>query len=134
MSSVSPSEHESQKALPAHAGPDAGPRKGSKFRVALYILIAAGAIGYAAWQIHENAAQMQLANQRTAAAADRATPIQAAVAVQKTMPIYLTALGSVTAYNTVTIKTNAGKEVKRLADALKKVDQPVAQPEGEKQE
>ncbi len=37
--------------------------------------------------------------------ADRPTPVQTTVVQQKTMPIYLTALGTVTAYNTVTIKS-----------------------------
>ena len=39
------------------------------------------------------------------AAQDVPTPVQVAAVQQKTMPIYLTELGTVTAYNTVTIKS-----------------------------
>src|SRR5580693_5665856 len=40
-----------------------------------------------------------------AAQAERPTPVQVSAVQQKTMPIFLTALGTVTAYNTVTIKS-----------------------------
>ena len=43
-----------------------------------------------------------------AAQADRPTPVQVSAVQQKTMPIFLTALGTVTAYNTVTIKCARG--------------------------
>lgn len=53
-----------------------------------------------------SAAKKQQASQAQAArAADRPTPVQAAPVQQRTVPIYLTGLGTVTAYNTVTIKS-----------------------------
>ena len=49
-----------------------------------------------------------------AAAADRPTPVQVSAVQQKTMPIYLTALGTVTAYNTVTIKTRVDGQLMQV--------------------
>jgi multidrug efflux system membrane fusion protein len=59
------------------------------------------------WYIYRtNAAKKQQAAQAQAArAADRATPVQAAAVQRRTVPIYLTGLGTVTAYNTVTVKS-----------------------------
>jgi len=121
MSSGSPSEFEPtssandpHKALPAHASPDAGKPRSGALRTIIVVLVILLAVGYTIWQIRKNAADMAAANVRTAAAADRAIPVQAAPVVQKTMPIYLTALGSVTAYNTVTIKTRVDGQLLRV--------------------
>ncbi len=46
--------------------------------------------------------------------ADRPTPVQTIAVQQKTMPIYLTALGTVTAYNTVTIKTRVDGQLMQV--------------------
>jgi multidrug efflux system membrane fusion protein len=43
--------------------------------------------------------------QAQAAAANRAVPVAVASAVEQDMPVYLTGLGSVTAYNTVSVKS-----------------------------
>jgi len=123
MSYSSPSDLEQQPAvtgngphaaLPAHASPDAGKPKGSALRTIIVVLIILLAVGAAIWKIRSNAAEMALTNQRTAAAADRPIPIQAATVEQKTMPIYLTALGSVTAYYTVTIKPRVDGQLLRV--------------------
>jgi multidrug efflux system membrane fusion protein len=45
---------------------------------------------------------------------DRPTPVQTVKVQQKTMPIYLTALGTVTAYNTVTLKSRVDGELMRV--------------------
>jgi multidrug efflux system membrane fusion protein len=45
------------------------------------------------------------ANKKAMAAAPRAVPVTVAAAVQQDMPVYLTGLGSVTAFNTVSVKS-----------------------------
>lgn len=67
------------------------------------LLLAAGAFGY--WRIRSNKQEENTVAARTLAAANRAIPVTVAPVISKTMPIYLTALGTVTAYNTVTIKS-----------------------------
>ena len=57
------------------------------------------------WKIRKNASEQTTQGSRQAAAADRPIPVTVQSVEQKTMPIYLTELGTVTAYNTVTIKT-----------------------------
>jgi membrane fusion protein, multidrug efflux system len=86
--------------LPA---PEGG--KGSVVRTILIVLIIAAAVGATIWKIHSNAAQQATTNTRLADANNRAIPVLTATVQQKTMPIYLTALGTVTAYYSVTIKT-----------------------------
>ena len=89
-----------QKALPAPAG------YGSLIRKILLLVILLGAGTFAYIRIRDNRAETAATTQKTAAAtANRATPVTTAEVVAKTMPIYNTALGTVTAYNTVTIKS-----------------------------
>ena len=123
MSSSSPSEFEPQpalsandphKALPAHASPGGGKPRSGVLRTIIVVLVILLLVGAAIWKIRGNAAAMALANARTAAAVDRSIPIQAAPVQQKTMPIFLSALGSVTAYNTVTIKTRVDGQLLRV--------------------
>jgi membrane fusion protein, multidrug efflux system len=100
----------SQASLPApptHAAlppPEEG-KGGSVVRTILVVLVIAAAVGGAAWKIHSNAATQTTTNTRMNAAGDRPTPVLVTSVAQKTMPIYLTALGTVTAYNSVTIKS-----------------------------
>jgi len=117
MSSASPNTvpvNDPSRALPEHASPDAGKPKGSPLRLIIVTLIVLALAGGAAWLIHKNSAEMATTNQRQAASLDRSTPIQAATAMQKTMPIYLTALGSVTAYNTVTLRSRVDGQLLRV--------------------
>ena len=92
---------ESQKALP----PPSSRSMGSILRLIglVVILIAAGLFGW--WRIKQNKAVESVEANRTTAAANRATPVTVATVQSKTMPIYFTALGTVTAYNSVTIKS-----------------------------
>ena len=62
-------------------------------------------VGAAVWKIRSNSKAQDSMQMIMAAQADRPTPVQVSAVQQKTMPIYLTALGTVTAYNTVTIKS-----------------------------
>jgi multidrug efflux system membrane fusion protein len=92
-----PSERPSQ-------APSGGGAGGAARKIGLVvILLAAGGLGY--WKLQGNKKEADDTANKTAAAANRAIPVSAAPVVAKTMPIYLTALGTVTAYNTVTIKS-----------------------------
>jgi multidrug efflux system membrane fusion protein len=77
-------------------------------RLSILLLIVAG-VGLAAWKIHANLNFNDPATsgsgRRQSAGDDRIVPIVAVTVEQKTMPIYLTALGTVTPYNSVAIKS-----------------------------
>jgi multidrug efflux system membrane fusion protein len=69
------------------------------------LLVIVAVVGAAVWKIRQNSKEQDSVQQIMAAQADRPTPVQVSAVQQKTMPIFLTALGTVTAYNTVTIKS-----------------------------
>jgi membrane fusion protein, multidrug efflux system len=79
--------------------------KGSAARKWIVLLLIVAVVGAAVWKIRRNAQDQDNVQQIMAAQADRPTPVQVSAVQQKTMPIFLTALGTVTAYNTVTIKS-----------------------------
>jgi len=86
-----------------------GSGKGSAFgsiarKVGLVVVIAAAA-GFAYWKIQGNQQEIADTANKTTQALNRAIPVTTAAVVAKTMPIYLTELGTVTAYQTVTVKT-----------------------------
>jgi multidrug efflux system membrane fusion protein len=119
MSSAQVSEQEPQAKLPAPEPQAALPApeepQGSgarKWIVALVILLVVGA---AVWKIHSNTVATNQAAAKMAAAGDRPVPVQVVPVQQRTMPIYLTALGTVTAYNTVTIKTRVDGQLINVA-------------------
>ncbi len=87
-------------------------RKGNPaIRAVVYVVILA-LVGFVAWRIYRNhqAAQTQTARQ-AAALMGRPVPVQVTAAEQKSMPIYLTALGTVTPYMSVTVKARVGGEL-----------------------
>lgn len=87
--------------------PEAESGGGMMRKLLLLIVILSGA-GWAAWKIHANltdAAPTAGAGSRQQAGGERAVPVTAASVQRKTMPIYLTALGTATAYYSVTIKS-----------------------------
>ena len=88
--------------LPAHATEEPGSRKSGwrKWIILLVLLVIAAVIG---WRIHANNAETKDAAAKAAAAANRPTPVQTVLVQQKTVPVFLSALGTVTAYNTVTL-------------------------------
>ena len=88
--------------LPAHASEGSA---GKKSHMRLWILLAvllvvAALIG---WRIHSNNVEAKETAAKAAAAANRPTPVQTVQVQQKTVPVFLSALGTVTAYNTVTL-------------------------------
>jgi multidrug efflux system membrane fusion protein len=89
--------------LPEHASEPGGRRPGSGLRLVVVALIILAITGFIVWRIRaNNHAATQLAAKQ-AAAANRPTPVQVTPVQQKTVPVFLTALGTVTAYNTVTL-------------------------------
>ena len=127
MSPIQMSEEESQidspdfeqKAAEGFRAPDAGARTadsssrgessegstGSGLRKAIVLAIIALAVGLAVWKIRSNRKTQDIVAMTMEAQADRPVPVQVSAVQEKTMPIFLTALGTVTAYNTVTIKS-----------------------------
>jgi len=100
---------EPRKALPEPEEP-----KGSVTRKVIVVLVVLLAIGAAVWKIHNNTVTENKTAAKLAAAADRPVPVQVSPVVKKTMPIYLTGLGTVTAYNTVTLKSRVDGQLLRV--------------------
>ncbi len=86
-------------------------RKGFWIRVLVYLVLA-GLLGLGVWRIYEN---HQLAAAKSASQEaellSRPVPVQVAAAERKPMPIYLTALGTVTPYMSVTVKARVSGEL-----------------------
>jgi len=100
---------EPRKALPEPEEP-----KGSVTRKVIVVLVVLLAIVAAVWKIHNNTVTENKTAAKLAAAADRPVPVQVSPVVKKTMPIYLTGLGTVTAYNTVTLKSRVDGQLLRV--------------------
>lgn len=90
---------------PVKAPPEPKEPRRSGWRKWVVILVVLLAVGGAVWKIRQNTADQNAQNQRMNAAADRPIPVQVVAVQQRTMPIYLTELGTVTAYYTVTVKS-----------------------------
>lgn len=85
--------------------------KGSWVRIAVYVVLVS-ALGLAVWRIYQNQKQTAAASASQAAALmSRPVPVQVAPAEQKPMPIFLTALGTVTPYMSVTVKARVSGEL-----------------------
>ena len=76
----------------------------------LALLIAASG-GYVGWQHHATAKTAAA----TAAAPSPAIPVSVTTAQRRDVPIYLTGLGTVQAFNTVTVKTRVDGELTKVA-------------------
>ena len=102
-----PVSHVSTENAPEH--PPA--RKGSWVRILIYLVLLCG-LGFVVWRIHQN--QLQTAANSAAQAAalmGRPVPVQVTAVEQKPMPIFLTALGTVTPYMSVTVKARVSGEL-----------------------
>jgi multidrug efflux system membrane fusion protein len=86
-------------------------RKGSWMRILFYLVLVCG-VAFAVWRIHENQqAAKKLAADQAAALMGRPVPVQVTATEEKPMPIYLTALGTVTPYMSVTVKARVSGEL-----------------------
>jgi membrane fusion protein, multidrug efflux system len=103
------SQRNSSSPRPSSEGP-----KGSAARKWIVLLVILAVVGAAVWKIQDNAKQQDSLQQIMAAQAERPTVVQVAAVQQKTMPIFLTALGTVTAYNTVTIKSRVDGQLMQV--------------------
>jgi membrane fusion protein, multidrug efflux system len=85
--------------------------KGTWVRILVYLVLVA-ALGAIVWRIYQNkqAAQNQASNQ-AAALQNRPVPVQVTPADRKPMPIFLSALGTVTPYMSVTVKARVNGEL-----------------------
>lgn len=127
------SSHE-HASLPAHASPSStglpndesqhppsataeGPRKGSWLRIIVLVLLVGSAIAFVVYRIrtnHSQAAAAGGAGGRRGAGANALTPVSFDVVTKRTIPISLTALGTVTAYNTVTLRSRVDGQIVRV--------------------
>ena len=80
-------------------------------RVIIYLLLV-GILGFAGWRIYQNQQAAKAASVRQAAALmGRPVPVQVVSVVQQPMPIYLTALGTVMPYMSVTVKARVNGQL-----------------------
>jgi len=97
--------------LTAANGIQPQPHKGSWVRIVVYVVLFA-ALGLIVWKIYENQqAAKKLASSQAAALLGRPVPVQVTVTEQKPMPVFLTALGTVTPYMSVTVKARVSGEL-----------------------
>jgi multidrug efflux system membrane fusion protein len=85
--------------------------KGYWARILVYVALA-GALGFVVWRVYQNqqTSKSQAASQ-AAALLNRPVPVQVSAAERKPMPIFLTALGTVTPYMSVTVKARVNGEL-----------------------
>jgi membrane fusion protein, multidrug efflux system len=103
-SNVESAAQEPKAKVPSRNLEPEGPT-GSAARKWIVLLVIVAVVGAAVWKIRSNAQEQDSVQLIMAAQAERPTPVQVSAVERKTMPIFLTALGTVTAYNTVTIKS-----------------------------
>ena len=86
-------------------------KKNPWVRIVVYLVLAT-AVGLIVWRVYQNKEKNQAATANQAAALmGRPVPVQVILAEQKAMPIYLTGLGTVTPYYSVTVKARVGGEL-----------------------
>jgi multidrug efflux system membrane fusion protein len=86
-------------------------RKNSWIRILVYLALLVG-LAFIVWRIHQNQ-QLSAQNSANQAAelANQPIPVQVAAVEQKPMPVFLTALGTVTPYMSVTVKARVSGEL-----------------------
>src|SRR5579871_2058821 len=106
-----PIDSNSEGSLPPNRNSHSQPRKGGFVRGLIYLVIVCG-VGFAVWKVYQNQkAQQALAQMQAAELFSRPVPVQVATADVRPMPIYLTALGTVTPYMSVTVKARVSGEL-----------------------
>jgi multidrug efflux system membrane fusion protein len=89
--------------------------KSSRWWIWLILLIAAGAATYRWYPLVTQATSKAEPKKSGKGDAGRPVPVIAAMARKGDMPVYLDGLGSVTAFNTVTVKTRVDGQIDKVA-------------------
>lgn len=100
--------------LPAQASPDSdgtGRGKKSPWRMILILLLVTAAVVFVVWRIRGNKSDEKKEGARSAQFADRPVPVSVERAQLRQVPVYLTALGTVTAYNTVSLRSRVDGQI-----------------------
>jgi multidrug efflux system membrane fusion protein len=88
------------------------PTKKSPWIRIIVFLALAGLVGFVVWKIYSNQQQAAATSTKQAAALlNRPVPVQVVPVVQRPMPIYLTALGTVTPNMSVTVKARVSGQL-----------------------
>jgi len=95
----------SSETSPLNGAGQGGSNSGSLLRKIALTVVLLGGAALIYWKIQGNKKAAADVATMAVVAANQPIPVSAATVVAKTMPIYLTELGTVTAYNTVTIKS-----------------------------
>jgi len=91
------------------------PHRGKPSWRAWTALVAVLAIaGFVSWRVYSARQETSAAAQKSASSANRPIPVLVAEVQQRKMPIYLTALGTVTAYNTVTVRSRVDGQLVKV--------------------
>ena len=107
-----PTQDATEPRLPSLGAPEEPHAKKNPFvRIVVYVVLIAAA-AFFAWRVYSNeqAGQKKRADQM-AALQNRPVPVQVVATEQKPMPVYLTALGTVTPYMSVTVKARVSGEL-----------------------
>jgi multidrug efflux system membrane fusion protein len=107
-------QHEPPLELPPAREENAEPPAKHSSRLWIVLLIILVIAAFIVWRVYSSRQQAAAAAQKAAAAANRPTPVLVAEVQQRTMPIYFTALGTVTAYNTVTVKSRVDGQLVKV--------------------
>jgi membrane fusion protein, multidrug efflux system len=87
--------------------------KSSRLRVFFYVLLVV-AVGVIAWRIHlNNKKTADISAKQAAALASQPAPVQVVAVERKSMPFYLSGLGTVTPYMSVTVKSRVSGELQQ---------------------
>lgn len=104
------SSQESQQSILSNSTETPAPRK--IWPRAVFYLVLVGVLGFIGWRIYQNK-QANAANSARQASAlmGRPVPVQVVPVAQEHMPIFLTALGTVTPYMSVTVKARVSGQL-----------------------
>ena len=102
--------------LPSDVPLDPQVGTGGILRKIVVLIVILAIVGFAGWKINRNLGDTapKAGGKERGGGEDRVIPVTTAAVQQKTMPIYLTGLGTVTAYYSVTIKTRVDGQLKNV--------------------